>query len=492
MTHALPRILLSLALWISVRPVSAQELRLGSVSFPNSGAAAAQPDFIQGVLLLHSFEYEPAAEAFRRAQQIDPDFALAYWGEAMTYNHPLWQEQDLEAARTALERYGSEAGTQREAMYLAAVEALYGEGSKSERDRGYMEAMRRVHDAYPDDHEARAFYALSLLGLTDGTRDFANYMRAAATAQPVVEANPNHPGAAHYIIHSFDDPIHAPLGLPAARAYGAIAPDAGHAQHMTSHIFVALGMWDDVIRANVNATTVQDRGRVARGVGPNHCGHYSSWLAYGYLMKERWDEAASGMDRCQSSQGAPDVDDRGYYASMRARQVIDRADWSAAERWAFDVSDVPAAKRTYDFVTAYAAIRSGDRARGRQILDAFLRQGRQEPRLRIQDMELQALLAQAEGQPERAIGLMEDAAALEETLPFQFGPPASLKPPHELLGELLLEAGRPERAVDAFRTSLELTPLRTPSLRGLARAAEQAGMVELAEATRTQIQSIVG
>jgi len=238
---------------------------LGSISFPNSGTASAQPAFIRGVLELHSFEYEAAAEAFRDAQKADPGFALAYWGEAMTDNHPLWQQQDKAAAQAALARLGDtptaravKAPTDRERQYLAAVEVLYGDGSKHDRDDAYMRAMGRLMAAYPDDMEARAFYGLSILGSRDGVRDFATYMRAAATVQPVFDANPDHPGAAHYLIHSFDDPIHAPLGLPAARKYSEIAPGAAHAQHMTSHIFVALGLWDDVIAANIRARDAQD------------------------------------------------------------------------------------------------------------------------------------------------------------------------------------------------------------------------------------------
>ena len=227
---------------------------LGSLWFPNSGTSEAQDAFRRGVLLLHSFEYEPAAEAFRQAQEIDPDFALAYWGEAMTYNHPLWRDYDRQSAIAALERLEptrqerrAKAGSEREKMYLDAVETLYADETsaaevKAERDRLYMEAMQSLHEAYPDDDEARAFYALSILGSTDGSRDFATYMRAAATAMPVFERNPQHPGAAHYIIHSFDDPIHAPLGLPAADVYADVAPNAAHSQHMTSHIFVALGL----------------------------------------------------------------------------------------------------------------------------------------------------------------------------------------------------------------------------------------------------------
>jgi len=226
----------------SAAPLHAQDLRLGTIDFPNSGAPAAQHAFIQGVLLLHSFEFEDAATEFQQAQKADPTFALAYWGEAMTYNHPLWKEQDGDAARAALARYAStaeareaRAPTERERGFMQAVDALYGRGDKTERDARYMERMKQLSAAYPKDLEAKAFYALSIVGTKNGDRDFATYERAAEVAKEVFAANPRHPGAAHYIIHSYDDPVHAHLGLEAARAYSDIAPDAAHAQHMAAH-----------------------------------------------------------------------------------------------------------------------------------------------------------------------------------------------------------------------------------------------------------------
>src|SRR5437763_8307869 len=236
------------SLWIApmcfvAAVLSAQTQRLGTIDFPTSGPAAAQSAFIRGVLLLHSFEYQDAARAFREAQRLDSGFALAYWGEALTYTHPLWNEQDRNAARAALQRLGptaaarrSKAPTPREQAYLDAVEILYGEGAKSERDTAYSAAMGRLVNQFPADREAKVFYALSLLGLNQGVRDTATYMRAAAIVEPVFQANPNHPRAAHVLIHAYDDPIHASLGLAAARADSRIAPDAAHAVHITTHI----------------------------------------------------------------------------------------------------------------------------------------------------------------------------------------------------------------------------------------------------------------
>jgi tetratricopeptide (TPR) repeat protein len=422
----------------------------------------------------------------------------------MTYNHPIWGEYDGEAGRAALARYRGTPSSDREALYLEALDPLYrrGIGDKTERDRAYMEAMRRLHEAYPDDDEATAFYALSILGLTNGVRDFGTYMRAAAVAQPVFAGNADHPGAAHYIIHAFDDPIHAPLGLPAARAYGASTPDAGHAQHMTSHIFVAMGMWDDVVRANVNAVRVMDRGRAERGMTDlNRCGHYASWQQYGHLMREEWDEAAAIMDLCQENQAEPDRDDRAYYMRMRARQILDSEGWEGVERWSFDVSDVASVVPGYDFVDAYAALARGDLLPARRAVAGWKEvaggpRGSEawwyDPdRLRIQILELEALLALEEGRSDEAVPLLREAAELEASLPMEFGPPASLKPPHELLGETLLELGRPEEAVAAFEGSLALAPRRTPSLRGLAEAARASGDERLAAETEAVIAAIL-
>src|ERR1700694_2983811 len=254
---------------------------VGEVSFANTGAEAAQPAFLRGLGLLHTFEYGSAAESFREAQKIDPAFVMAYWGEAMTYTHPVWFQQDLNAARTVLQRLAptpaeraAKAKSDRERAYLRTVEVLYGDGTKDERDFKYADAMAALAQKYPDDVDATAFYAVALLGTSHNGRDTATYMRAAALLEDVFPTHQHHPGVLHYLIHSYDDPVHAPLGMRAARLYGAVAPDAGHALHMTSHIFIAMGMWDDVIAVNRRAIDVVNRQRAERSKQPANCGHY--------------------------------------------------------------------------------------------------------------------------------------------------------------------------------------------------------------------------
>src|SRR5439155_4753848 len=226
----------------------------------------------------------------------------------MTYTHPVWMQQDRDAARTALARLAStadarlaKAPTEREKDYLRAVEILYGDGDKKSRDFAFSDAMGALARKYTGDVDAGAFYALSLLGTAHDGRDFAIYMRSAAVLEPLFTTHPDHPGLAHYLIHSYDDPVHAPLGLRAARAYSKIAPSAGHAQHMCSHIFVAMGMWDEVVSANEAAIRVVNDVRAHHGGLPVACGHYPEWLEYGYLQQGRFDEARKLLAGCHAS-----------------------------------------------------------------------------------------------------------------------------------------------------------------------------------------------
>ncbi|NNF03880.1 MAG: hypothetical protein HKN17_05380 [Rhodothermales bacterium] len=459
---------------------------LGSIHFPNSGAPEAQDAFHRGVLLLHSFEYRDAAAAFSEAQQADSTFAMAYWGEAMTYNHPLWREVDVEAARETLARLAPTAeeraqlaGSHREQMYLAAVEALYGEGTKTERDSAYMNAMQALHEMHPEDDEARTFYALSVLGSLNGEREFETYERAADIAKPVFERNPNHPGAAHYIIHSYDDPQHAELGLEAAEAYSEIAPHAAHAQHMTTHIFVALGMWERVVENNIRAMETAFAAAAEYEREPPHCGHYSAWRHYGHLQLGEFDEAEALMDACYGvvEDGVASRGAWAYFADMRALHIIDTEDWALADHWTaepptFDVSNSPDGSvqplTAYTFSNAFAAIRSGDAASARTLLERIPDDLGGD---RVVRDELRGLLTFEDGDVDGGLAVLRDAAERESAFPLMFGPPTVVKPSWELLGEKLLDAGRNEAAAEAFGRQLDRTPGRRLTVRGATEAA---------------------
>ncbi len=472
---------------LGISPALAQAPRLGTITFPNSGSAAAQEPFTRGVLLLHSFEFEPAAAAFREAQTADPGFALAYWGEAMSYNHPLWGEWDDDAARAVLAHLGStpaarraKAPTPREQMYLDAMEALWAEGPKPQRDTAYALAMEQLVRAHPDDDEARALWSLSILGLSSTTRVVPSYMRAAAIAQEVFERHPNHPGAAHYIIHSFDDPVHAPLGLPAARAYSTIAPDAAHAQHMTTHIFLAMGMWDEVVSQN----------EIAAGLTNWSPNHYTAWLGYGLLQQGRHAAAREHLERARREMGSPGrPGQRWYLASMRAHHVINAEAWDDPMLgWTIDLSDADA--RAMDaFTQGYAALRRGDRdavtpqvARLQAVADSAV-----PGTARVLALNLTAAIAAEDGAFARAVELLREATAIEDELPAAYGPPDIVKPSWELLGELYLSRGRAAEAQAAFGRALALAPKRALSLRGLLAAATANGDKPVAARAREEL-----
>jgi len=493
------------ALALQPRTVGAQLQRLGTIDFPTSGAPAAQQAFVRGVLFMHSFEYDAASRSFREAQRLDPGFAMAYWGEAMSLNHPVWNQQDREGARAVLVHLGptpadrrAKAPTDREKEYLDAVEILYGDGTKPARDTAYSMAMQALADRYPDDLEAQAFYALSLLGLNQGVRDVPTYMRAAAVAQAVFRKNPDHPGAAHYIIHAFDDPVHAPLGLYAAQAYIGIAPGAAHAQHMTTHIFVAMGMWDDVVSQNEVAAG-PDRARWLPG-------HYTRWLTYGYLQQGRYADARSLIQTLATNAGPTPRGRQGAMLdNLRARYVIETEQWDAPEALALsDADDVPG-EDGYEyvrFVDGLAAAHRGDRAAAERSLEMLASEtgtagSNVQPGATgavavpvILAKMLRAQLRLEAGADDEAVALLREATALEDAMPFEFGPPAVVKPSHEMFGEVLMRLDRPAEAVLEFQRALGLAPGRARSLLGLARAARAASETATSDRAYDQLLAV--
>ncbi|HTE46774.1 MAG TPA: hypothetical protein VK636_16090 [Gemmatimonadaceae bacterium] len=480
----------------ATRALPAQMPHLGTIQFPTSSSGAAQSQFITGVLYLHSFEYQAAAAAFQRAERLEPGFVMAYWGEAMTYTHPVWNQQDVPVARAALARLAptpgaraAKAKTARERAYLGAIEILYGEGSKAGRDTAYSRAMERLAAASSGDAEAQAFYALSLLGLSQGERDVPTYMRAGAIAESLFAALPNHPGAAHYVIHAFDDPVHAPLGLRAARAYSAIAPDAAHAQHMTSHIFLALGMWDETAHANEVATVAaRDSGSKLPRVS---CGHYGEWLQYTYLQQGRPAAAAQLLEECRLQAVAKPIPRlQTSLAVMRAVQIVDGGDWNGpATRMNVDAAKQPAPAQLFlHFGSGYAAVKRGDTAAARSALAALAKQSKDADAYdRICALELEALIALRAAHTEQAVSLLRRAVAIEDSLPVDFGPPLDVKPPRELLAETLLQIGRAAEAQTELERQLTRTPRRAATLAALAQAAKTAGKSAVADAANADL-----
>jgi tetratricopeptide (TPR) repeat protein len=468
-------------------------VELGTINFPTSAKPAAQAPFLVGTKALYNFEFDLAGEAFREAQKADPAFALAYWGEAMSFNHPLWAEQDLASARKALERLAPTAAARtakapagKERELIEAADVLFGNGDKLARDIAYSQAMGRMHAKYPKDDEISVMYALSLLGTArPGEKTTRNAMQAAALVLDVFERHPQHPGAAHFIIHAFDDPDHAILALPAARAYSKIAPSAAHALHMPSHIFVQLGMWDDVVASNVvaykAAVDLADKKNLPRG---REDFHTLGWLQYAYLQQGKFDEAQKCVDQAKAvaDKNLDNPRIRDGYAAMKARQVVETAKWEKLPLPTGAVRDGGApgydGSAAYVFAAGFSAAHLGDAETAKRALDiltAMQKQAesgsnayRSKP-IAVMAKEVASGIAHMQQNTADAERLLKEATAIEATMDAPSGPPEPIKPSFELYGQLLGAQGRAKDAAAQFEQSLNRMPNRRISVQGLER-----------------------
>ncbi len=462
---------------------------IGFLEFPTEASGQAQEHFLRGVGFLHSFGYKQARLEFQAAQELEPDFAMAYWGEAFCYNHPLLPERDLDSPREVLARLGAtpeeraaKAPSQREKDFLGAAETLFGEGPAAERRIAYMEAMQAMHETYPDDDEVASFYALSLLAAVGPMKDdtFRLAMEAGALALGVFERNPDHPGAAHYIIHAFDDPVHAPLALPAAERFDEIAAAVSHARHMPTHIFIQRGMWDRVSLSNDSAyqaaVDLWEKGdRVADMV------HAVDWGHYGDLQ---WGDRAKALERREILDGIIEMSDGAARAVsteglMWARQVVETEEWDTRE--ITDETGAPIA-----LATGISAVKTGDLALAKRAAARLKELGdkkvsdrstfqRGTGPAKVSHHEVMALIALAEGRQEKAIEHLGKGVGVAKSMGPPRGSASPVKPVYELYGEALLEMGRAQDAVEQFEASLLYTPNRPLSLLGLARAQHEAG-----------------
>lgn len=478
---------------------------LGKITFSTSGAPAAQADFLRGVAWLHSFGYEDAIAAFREAQRKDPGFAMAYWGEAMSYNQPLWDGEEPEKGRQALLRLGAtpqaravKARTTREQMYLAAVDALYGPGAQPHRYQVYSDLMGRIVAAHPDDDEAKAFYALSLLAiLPAGDAAIPLREKAGAIVEALFKRNPQHPGAAHYLLHAFDHPQLARRALPAARAYARIAPAASHALHMPAHAFVQLGLWDEAAASDEASWQASVQWAAARNLSVAMRDYHSlAWLQYEWTQQGRFDKAAEAIGLIEQAMkvigpngltgghhyGESEIgrgsgvsalrNDRG---SMRARYVIESERWREMQgQSSFDNIDEL-------FALGMSAWKLGDAQRLFSVVGEFekLASGGPDAAVRGQAAvmlhEVGAMLMLSQGKVSEAFAAMDRAAAAQARMPKPIGRPYPVKGADELYGEVLLQQGRSQEAVTWFERTLERTPNRSRAVLGLARAAAASG-----------------
>jgi tetratricopeptide (TPR) repeat protein len=493
----------------------------GDISFDNTGSSEAQAAFLTGVKSLHNFQFEDARIAFEEAAEIDSKFAMAYWGQAMSNNYPLWARQNTANAKSALNTLSSSlegrlnlANTEKEKAFINAVEKLFfSSDDKLERDISYSNAMANMHDKWPDDHEISIFYALSLLGtVRPGDDGFKRQALAASIAMSVLNENKTHPGAAHFTIHSLDDPEHAILALPAADVYADIAPSSAHALHMPSHIFLQLGMWERVVNSNIEAyaSAVSHTKKLiesgATSLGASTIGgedfHTLSWLAYANLMLGHYDRAEEnlGMALQTVTQNPESERAKNGYLNMLARHAIETADCSNIY---LGDPGTREGKHTA-FITAAGMCAAIDRDMGTASL-ASERLKDQEKKaeeagksynalqIKILSKEVDALTRLADGDYNSAIRLAKEAADIElNNMSAPSGPPVPMKPASELYGEMLAAAGKYDEAVIAYKRSLDWVPNRTPSIVGLIAAASGNDDASLAEEMRAKIRSTPG
>ncbi|MEK9627744.1 MAG: hypothetical protein VW455_01845 [Nitrospinota bacterium] len=473
--------------------------KLGTVHFPTSSSGAAQKHFNRGVAALHSFWYPEAINAFKQSITLDPDFAMGYWGLAMAYNHPLWEDQDKNSAMEALAKIKDTSNlTQRERDYIEAVRILYGEGEKHLRDRAYSRAMEKIYRKHPDDQEAACFYSLSILGVSRNTVEKLRLqVEAGAIALEVFQKNPNHPCAAHYAIHAFDSPDLARLALPSAKRYARIAPASHHAQHMSAHIFVQLGMWAESVNSNLNGWKTSVDWLERQNLPLTERDYHSlQWLHYSYLQQGMLKKAES-IFKIQQKDMRDGIESKSnlragkYYYRMLAASVLETEQWNSIEKFSPPEGWKPKtfSKAGFHFTTGFAYAMQGKISEAEKHLSelrAIREKGFRENYFkRIEYLEVWELLTQSaiklhQNDFDSAIKLAREATRVEEKLPAPSGPPRILKPTYEWLGEVYFKTGKPLLAEEKFSISLLRHPNRVRSLIGMARAAKANGKKEIA------------
>ena len=472
----------------STSAFSADLEQIGTFEFPTSASGEAQRHFTLGVGYLHSFGWKQARTEFRKAQEIDPDFALAYWGESLTYNHPLIPVlQDPDSPQDTLNRLGStseerlsKAPTSREKGFLRAAEAFaFTEGSLGDKRLAWMYAMLDLYEEFPEDREVIAFTAVAMLSgatVSKDNRVLNNFltesgteisMQAGAMAMDIFRENPNHPGAAHYIIHSFDHPTYAPLALSAAEKYASIAPAVSHARHMPTHIFIQHGMWDRVAEWNDSAFLAGwDLWEPGDAAGDQN--HSSDWGQYGDLQRGNFDRSEMWINRASDVLANNPGDGRstGTLKTMKARHIIETENWETYELTDSLNSDELLA-------LGLSAANLGDLDLAQAVADRLEDLSSQSPSnttLNLISMEISALTMFKKGQEDEAVALLMEAVSVAENQSPPRGAASPLKPVHELAGDLLLAMGSHDKAAELYETSLGRMANRPRALLGAARS----------------------
>jgi hypothetical protein len=491
-----PFLSLAMIALVVVAPAMAQQPagqeKLGQVAFANTCSPAVQADLNRAVALLHSFWWGVTIKAFNEVAQKDPSCGIAHWGGAMaSFENPfVWPPSPkmLSDGAAAVGRArAAGAKSQRELDYIAAIEVFYKDHDKVDhrtRAVAYEKAMEQLAARYPGDREAAIFYAIALNATAPATdKAYAQQLKAAAILEAVFREQPDHPGAAHYLIHSYDYPAIAERGLGAARRYATIAPSAPHAQHMPSHIFTRRGYWQDSIQSNLASATAAD----------NDFDRFHAWdyLAYGYLQLGQ-DRAARGVLDQILSVEKPNVTNFPVafaLAAIPSRLALERGRWGDAATLALRPGDFPWARFPQSeaillFARGLGAARTGNLAQAREdqarlatLRDGLLaaKVGYWADQVDIQRLLVAGWIARMEGRNDDALQLIRAAADREDATEKHPVTPGPIVPGRELLGELLLDLGRPAEALREFEASQQREPNRLRGYYGAARAAELSG-----------------
>jgi hypothetical protein len=493
--------------------------RLGTVRFVTSCAPAVQPQFDRAVALLHSFHLDAAVGAFTEVATADPACGMAHWGVAMAWlGNPLAappSARGLKEGWAAVEKAkAAGAKTPRELEYIAAIETLYKDADKVDhrtRALAYEKQMEQLSARYPTDREAAVFYALALnITLDPNDKTYANQLKAAGILEKVFAEQPNHPGVAHYLIHSYDFPPIAAKGLPAAKRYASIAPAAPHALHMPSHIFTRVGSWQESIETNrasaKAAAETLAAGGSQTGLRSYEGLHAYDYMMYGYLQLARDREARALVEEVTATRKLNVDHFAGAFAlaAIPARYALERGQWADAATLTPTPSDLawnrfPQAESIVWFARGLGAARSGNPVRAREDLARIeaLRDALTAAKSlywahqsEVQRLAVAAWIARADGRNEEALSLMRASAEAEDATEKHPVTPGSIKPARELLGEMLIDLGQPAAALKEFEASHKVEPNRFQGLYGAARAAELAGDGEKARAYYGRLVSL--
>ena len=488
---------------------------LGAVNFTTSCNPAAQKLISRGAALLHSFGYEEARLTFAEAAKADPACGMAHWGVARTWYHPIWappSPTELKQGAAALERaVAIGAKTQRERDIIDSLGVFYKDwqtADNASRATAYEQALAKVSERYPDDDEAAIFHALQMVAigyLDPADKTYQWQKKGAEILNRLLPRHRNHPGVAHYIIHSVDYPSTAELGLQAARAYAQIAPDSSHAQHMPSHIFTRLGLWDDSIVSNIAAaqSAIAQAQRLHGGGAAFDQLHAIDYLVYAYLQEAK-DKSAqklvaevAAITRLDENQFAAAY----AFAATPARWALERHDWKAAAAleirpaW-FPWNQFRNVEALVYYAKAIGAVRAGDAAAARRSAAEITAIRKALPASRdydwagsiaAQEEAATALIAFVEGKKSEGLRLLHTAADRQDAVDKHPVSPGAVLPVREILADLLLENGSAQEAVKQYEAVLKIAPRRFNATAGVAKAAAQAGDASKARAYTRQL-----